>query len=200
MSVAAQVRQAVESIDRRAFLRARDLPGSRSAVDSALSRLAADGELVRVHKGLYYRPPPRGRKRPLPLEVGMAIGGRGAGPAGISAARLFGLTTQVPSVEAVAVPGRAPADREGVRFVARSFSRREQGLNPYEAGLLEVLRDFEIISEEPFDRLSAIVQRAIDHDKIRVDRVRDAVDDEWDLDTRHRWHRLEEHLGLLVTA
>lgn len=200
MSVAAQVREAVASIEHRAFLRARDLSGSRSAVDSALSRLAADGELVRVHKGLYYRPPPRGRRRPLPLEVGLAIGGRGAGPAGISAARLFGLTTQVPGVEAVAVPGRAPADREDVRFVARSFSRREQDLSPYEAGLLEVLRDFESISEEPFDRLPAVVQGAIDHDKIRVDRVREAVNDEWDLGTRHRWHRLEERLGLLVAA
>ena len=200
MSVAVQVRQTVESIDRRAFLRARDLPGSRSAVDSALTRLAAEGELVRVHKGLYYRPPPRGRRRPLPLEVGLAIGGRGAGPAGISAARMFGLTTQVPGVETIAVPGRAPADRDGVRFVARSFSRREHVLNPYEAGLLEVLRDFENISEQPFDQLSDVVQRAIDKDKIRVDRVRDAVNDEWDLDTRHRWDRLEEHLGLLVAA
>lgn len=200
MSVAAQVRQTVESLDRRAFLRARDLPGSRSAVDSALSRLAADGELVRVQKGLYYRPPSRGRRRPLPLEGGLAIGGRGAGPAGVSAARMFGLTTQVPGVEAVAVPGRAPADREGVRFVARSFGRRELDLNPYEVGLLEVLRDFESVSEQPFDRLAVVVQQATDDGRIRVDRVRDAVDDEWDLDTRRRWGRLEELLGRLVAA
>ena len=84
--------------------------------------------------------------------------------------------------------------------MARSFSRREQDLNPYEAGLLEVLRDFESISEEPFDRLPSVIQRAIDHDKIRVDRVREAVNDEWDLGTRRRWHRLEERLGLLVVA
>ena len=200
MSVAAQVRQAVESIDHRAFLRARDLPGSRTAVDSALSRLAADGELLRVHKGLYYRPPPHGRRRPLPLEVGLAIGGRGAGPAGVSAARLFGLTTQVPGVEVVAVPGRAPPGREDVRFVARPFSRREQDLNPHEAGLLEVLRDFDSVSEEPFGQLSAVVHRAMEHGRLPVDRVRDAVHDEWDLDTRQRWRRLEERLGLVVAA
>lgn len=200
MSVAAQVRQAVEGLDRRSFVRARDLPGSRPAVDSALSRLAADGNLMRIHKGLYYRPPSRGRRRPLPLEVGLAIGGRGAGPAGVSAARMFGLTTQVPGVETVAVPGRAPADRDQVRFVARSFSRREHDLNPYEAGLLEVLRDFERVSEESFDRLADVVRRAVDADKIRVGRVRRAVDEEWDLDTRHRWHRLEGCLGLLVAA
>lgn len=200
MSVAAQVRQAVDSTDQRGFLRARDVPGSRSAVDSALSRLAGDGVLVRVHKGLYYRPPSRGRRRPLPLEVGLAIGGRGAGPAGVSAARLFGLTTQVPGVDVVAVPGRAPADRDGVRFVARSFARRESDLNPYEAGLLELLRDFENVSEEPFDRLAAIVRQAIDDGKIRVGHVRDAADDEWDLGTRRRWGRLEERLGLLVES
>lgn len=200
MSIAAQVRQTVEELDRRSFLRARDLPGSRPAVDSALSRLAADGELVRVQKGLYYRPPPRGRRRPLPLEAGLEIGGPGSGPAGISAARTFGLTTQVPGVEAVAVPGRAPADRAKVRFVSRSFTRRELDLNPYEVGLLEVLRDFDRISEEPFDQLVNIVERAVNANRIRVDRVRVAVADEWDLDTRRRWDQIESRLDVVVPA
>ena len=200
MSVADEVREVVKSLDRRSFLRARDLPGSRRAVDSALSRLAAQGQLERVHKGLYYRPPARGRRRPLPLEVGLEIGGRGAGPAGVSAARLFGLTTQVPGVEVVAVAGRAPADRDEVRFVARSFSRREHDLNAYEAGLLEVLRDFERVSEEPFDRLTDVVEQAAEAGKIRTDRVRAAVEQEWDLDTRQRWHRLDGRLSRLATA
>lgn len=198
MSVAAQVRQSVESLDRGAFLRARDLSGSRSAVDSTLSRLAASGELIRIHKGLYYRPPTGGRRRPLPLQIGLAIGGRGAGPAGISAARMFGLTTQVPGVETVAVPGRAPTDRDEVRFVVRPFTRREHDLNPYEAGLLETLRHFDSVSEAPFSQLAAVVRQAIASDKIRFDRVRDAAHDEWDLDTRNRWRHLEEALGLAV--
>ena len=194
MSVAHRVRQAVEGLDRGSFLRTQELPGSRSAVDSALSRLAAEGELIRAHKGLYYRPPLRGRRRPPPLEIGLAMGGRGAGPAGVSAARMFGLTTQVPGVETVAVPGRAPARRAQVRFVSRSFSRREQDLNRYEVGLLEVLRDFERISEEPFDRLVSVVQRAVEDGRIRPARVRNAVDEEWDVATRQRWTRLEPHI------
>lgn len=200
MSVAAQVRQTVEDLDLRSFLHARDLPGSRPAVDSALSRLAAEGELMRIRKGLYYRPPSRGRRRPGPLEIGLAIAGRGGGPAGVSAARMFGLTTQVPSVETVAVPGRSPADSEEVRFVARSFSRRELDLTIYEAGLLEVLRDFDRISEVPFARLAGVVERAVEDNRIRADRVDDAVSEEWDLNTRRRWHLLEEHLGLSVLA
>lgn len=196
MSVAAQVRHAVADAERRSFLRARDLEGSRAAVESELSRLAMQGELVRVHKGLYYRPPARGRRNPPPLEVGLVIGGRGAGPAGVSAARLFGLTTQVPGVETVAVPGRAPAGRDAVRFVARSYTRRELDLNPYEVGLLEVLRDFERVSEQPFERLVEVVGQAVDSERIRLDRIEQAAEQEWDLTTRRRWRRLRERLGV----
>lgn len=200
MSVAAEVRRSVEGLGRRSFLRARDLPGPRAAVESELSRLAAAGELVRVQKGLYYRPPGRGRRRPLPLEAGLAIAGSGAGPASVSAARMFGLTTQVPGVDVVAVPGRAPQARDGVRFVSRSFSRRELGLNPYEAGLLEVLRDFDKVSEGPFDQLVGIIEGAIESGKIRPDAVRDAVAEEWDVATRDRWQRIEALVGQLALA
>lgn len=199
MSVAAQVRHVVEELEPRSFLRARDLSGSRPAVESALSRLAADGRIVRVQKGLYYRPPARGRKSPPPLQAGIEIGGRGSGPAGLSAARLFGLTTQVPGIEMVAVPGRAPADRDHVRFASRSFLRRELDLNPYEVGLLEVLRDFNLIAEEPFERLAHVVEQEVADRRIRPDRCREAVEDEWDLGTRRRWHALEEQLGLVAS-
>lgn len=195
MSVAAEVRDAVERSDRRSFLRAADLPGSGPAVFSELSRLTAAGELVRVQKGLYYRPPARGRRRPPPLQTGLAIGGRGAGPAGVSAARMFGVTTQVPATETVAVPGRAPADRDGVRFVSRSFTRRELGLTAYEAGLLEVLRDFDSVCQEPFSGLVDVVARAVADGKIRPERVRQAAEDEWDVATRRRWRWLEERLS-----
>lgn len=113
---------------------------------------------------------------------------------------MFGLTTQVPAVETVAVPGRAPPDRDGVRFVSRSYVRREFDLNPYEAGLLEVLRDFDRISEEPFARLVDVVEQAVHDGRVRPDRVRGAVEEEWDLDTRQRWQQLERRLGLRVAA
>lgn len=196
MSIAAQVRGAVAGVERRSFLRARALRGSRAAVESELSRLAGQGELVRVRKSSYYRPPARGRRSPPPLEAGLAIAGRGAGPAGVSAARLFGLTTQVPGVETVAVPGRAPAGRDAVRFVARSYTRRELGLTPYEVGLLEVLRDFDRVSEKPFERLVEVVRQAVVTDRIRLERVEEVAEQEWDLTTRHRWRRLRDRLGV----
>lgn len=108
----------VAGAERRSSLRARDLHGSRAAVES----------------------------------------------------ELFGLTTQVPGVETVAVPGRAPAGRGTIRFVGRSYDRGELDLNPYELGLLEVLRDF------------------------------DRAKQEWDLATRQRWHRLRERLGPKVAV
>lgn len=191
MSVAAEVRRTVAGLDRRAFLRARDLPGPQAAVESALSRLAAAGELTRVQQGLYYRPPGRGRQQPLPLEAGLAIAGSGAGPAGVSAARMFGLTTQVPGIDLVAAPGRAPQDRDGVRFISRPIFRRELGLNPHEAGLLEVLHDFDKVAEEPFEQLVGIVERAIDSGTIRPGTVRSAAAEEWDVATRDRWQRIE---------
>jgi hypothetical protein len=196
MSVASRVRETVEHVDRRSFVRASDLDGSRPAVHTELSRLVRSGELVRVRKGLYWRPPERGRRRPSPLEAGMAIAGPGSGPAGVSAARLFGLTTQVPGVETVAVAGRPPAAPQGVRFVARSYDRRAHDLNPYEVGLLEVLRSFESVSEEPFSALVGVVDQAIADDRIRCLRMRRAVQEEWDLATRQRWDQLEQELDL----
>jgi hypothetical protein len=48
MSTAARVKDLVAQLEPGAFVHARDLPGSRASVESAVSRLASDGELVRV--------------------------------------------------------------------------------------------------------------------------------------------------------
>jgi type I restriction-modification system DNA methylase subunit len=84
--------------------------------------------------------------------------------------------------------------------VARSYTRRERGLNPYEVGLLEVLRDFDRVSEEPFERLIEVVRQAADSDRIRLDRIEQAAEQEWDLATRQRWDRLRERLGPAVAV
>lgn len=198
MSVAQQVRRRVQSLPERSFLHARDLAGSRAAVESELSRLAASGELVRAAKGLYWRPPARGRRRPDALGVGLEMAGPGSGPAGVSAARVFGLTTQVPGIESVAVAGRVPSKRPGLRFVSRSPERRE--LNPYEVSLLEVLRDFNAVSEEPFSRLVDIVREAWDEGKIDPARVGPVAEREWDVRLRERWAQLLGDLTLRAAA
>jgi hypothetical protein len=117
--------------------------GSDRAVESALSRLAAHGELLRVRRGLYWKGKSTrfGMTRPAPLQVALQVAGPGSGPAGVAAAHMLGLTTQVPSTSEVAVPGRVPESLDGVRFRSRSFERRLRGLRPLEVAVLEVLRD-----------------------------------------------------------
>ena len=77
------------------------------------------------------------RQQILTLEsTKTAVGG--AGPAGWSALRFLGLTTQLPAVPHVAVPGRQPALRNA-RVSKRSNALRVL-LNPAEVAVLEVLR------------------------------------------------------------
>lgn len=202
-SAAASVRRWVDRLPARAFFDSRDVPGPVRAVESALSRMVAAGQLMRVRKGSYWKPPETrfGRRvRPRPLDVAMHVAGPGAGPAGVSAARIFGLTTQVPSVEAVSVAGRAPAAVKGVRFSSRSYSRREHELNPYEVALLEVLRSFHLVSERPWSDLVDAVGQAIDEGHLRPERLAAAVVDEPSRAVRERWRELANALHLSVAA
>lgn len=202
-SVAGRVRAWVRALPDRSYFDTGDVPGSPRAVESALSRLAASGELVRVRRGTYWKPPPErfGRRtRPAPLEAALHVAGKGAGPAGVSAARVFGLTTQVPAVVNVGVAGRAPESMPGVRFSSRPYSRREHDLNAYEVALLEVLRSFDLVSERPWTDLVDVVAEAVQDRRIRPARVASAVDDEHDRAARSRWHELADDLRLQVVA
>lgn len=202
-SVAESVRRWIDRLPDRAFFDARDVPGSSRAVESALSRMAADGQIVRVRRGTYWKPPPArfGRRaRPVPLEAGLHVGGRGSGPVGVSAARLFGLTTQVPAVERVGVPGRAPESMQGVRFASRPYSRREHDLNAYEVALLEVLRAFDKVAERPWQEFVGVVDDAVRDGRIRPDRIAAAVEEEHDRSARQRWHRLAQALPAPVAG
>lgn len=202
-SVAGRVRAWVRGLPERSYFDTGDIPGSPRAVESALSRLAASGELARVRRGTYWKPPPEkfGRRaRPAPLQAALHVAGKGAGPAGVSAARVFGLTTQVPAVEHVGVAGRAPVSMPGVRFSSRPYSRREHGLNSHEVALLEVLRSFDLVSERPWSDLVDAVKDAVADRRIRVARIAAAVDDERDRAARSRWQELADALDLQVAS
>lgn len=142
-STAGAARHQVEHARPGTFLRRRDFGGSDRAVESALSRLTIEGELVRVRRGLYWRGKKTrfGMTHPSPLETAVAVGGPGSGPSGVTAAHFLGLSTQVPATVEVAVPGKAPEPMRDVRFRSRPYSRRERGLTPVEVAVLEVLRD-----------------------------------------------------------
>jgi Family of unknown function (DUF6088) len=123
-----------------------------TAVDRALQRLKASGELVAVRRGLYYRgrARPWGLSRPSAEEVVKVIAGkRGVGPAGLSAANDLGLTTQVPGTDLVAVVGSVPRDFPTVHFVDRRArrARRTASLQPREVAVLKVLDAWDDVLE-----------------------------------------------------
>jgi hypothetical protein len=97
----------------------------------------------------------------------------GSGPGEMSAALALGLSTQVPRLETIAVPGRAPRNARGVRFVSRSAStrRRDERLRPGEVALLEVLRDWEGLLEVPLPDALNRIEHLVAAGSIRLDRV-----------------------------
>jgi hypothetical protein len=117
-----------------------DLPAS--AVAPALSRLTARGEIKRARKGVYYVPreTPLGEVPPDPVALGKAISRGRSHPAGLSAANMLGLTTQVPTRVELAVEDSRLTPPRGVEFRPRLRTNR-RGLEAHEAALLEVLRD-----------------------------------------------------------
>ncbi len=141
--MAGAVRHHVVTAAPDTFLRRKDFADTDRAGESALSRLTAAEELVRVRRGLCWRGKTTrfGMTAPSLLEAAIAVAGRGSGPAGVAAAHLLGLTTQVAVTIEIAVAGKVPEPLQEVRFRSRSFTRREQRLSQIEVAVLEVLRD-----------------------------------------------------------
>lgn len=145
--------------ERERILRSRDRfwrPEDLSTFGSTTLHLLADlveaGELRRIRRGLYWR----GGMSPLGMGyphtdvlVRELAPGPGVGPAGLYAANLLRLSTQVPRRAEIAVPYRAPRDDRSIRFVARlaRSERLQAGLNPTEVALLEVLSSWESVIE-----------------------------------------------------
>lgn len=118
-----------------------DLPAS--AVATALSRLAREGVLQRVGKGVYYRPTPTSFGLSMPAASGVAAQTLHAPlhPAGLSAANVLGLTTQNPRRPeyATPAPGRPTALRNAVVHTGRPPQRAS--LSAEEGAILETLRE-----------------------------------------------------------
>lgn len=160
-----------------------------------MSRLAAEGEVVRVRKGLYWKGPKTrfGMPLPRPIDVALEVAGPGSGSAGVSAAHRLGLTTQVPATEQVAVPGRVPSPVPGVRFVSRSIERRIAGLRPLEVALLEVLRDGPGTVEARWTKVGETARRLAAAGEIRPELLAGQLSHEHHVAARQRW----DELGLL---
>ncbi|MFP5333297.1 MAG: hypothetical protein ACLGHX_13180 [Acidimicrobiia bacterium] len=174
-SVASEVREAVlRSRDR--FWRPEDFAGSAEAVAKALSRLAGEGKLQRVRRGLYWRGAPTrlGMAPPPPDRVvHELVDEPGVGPAGWSAGLWLGVSTQVPRRETIAVPRRAPRSPGNVRIVSRAAStkRRDERLRYPEVALLEVLRDWDTVVEVPDEVATERIGDLVVAGALRLDRV-----------------------------
>lgn len=171
-STAAAVRSVVRDAPFGAFIRTSDIPGSRAGVVTALSRLHASGELVRVRNGLYWKGVKSrfGPGRPNRVDAAIAAAGpEGAGPTGWAAAQMLGLSTQIPAEPEVAVAGPVPS-LAGVKFHRRNnLARRD--LNTLEIALLEVLRAYPAYSEVGPDGLKDRVCSLAADGELRLDAV-----------------------------
>lgn len=118
-----------------------DLPAS--AVAMTLSRLAKEGVLQRVGKGVYYRPLQTSLGPSIPAASGVASQTLRAPlhPAGLSAANALGLSTQNPGRPEYATPAPGPptALRGAVVHTGRPAQRG--ALSAEDGAILETLRD-----------------------------------------------------------
>ena len=80
------------------------------------------------------------------MVLGDAISHGRSHPAGLSAANLLGLTTQVPARVELAVEDKRPMSPRGVEFKPRMRTNRRD-LGSREVALLEVLRDVHHLSD-----------------------------------------------------
>jgi hypothetical protein len=150
-NAAGQVRRLV-LVGGERFWRHEDFEGlSPSAVATALSRLARDGELLRVRKGVYFRPRPTVIGPSSPAASG-AIASSLRAPvhaAGLSAANVLGLSTQNPARREYATSASDPPTALAGSRVRTRRPRARAGLTAEEGALLELLRDRASTSDLP---------------------------------------------------
>lgn len=189
---------AIRATPEATFVRVASLPGTPVAARKAASRAAQQGELVVVRKGLYYR----GRRtrygmtRP-PVEeiVREVLGNRGVGPAGYSAARTWGVTTQLPAVFEVSTLRGVDAV-PGVKQVLRQNLSRVD-LNEKEIALLELLRAPDIYVEAGWSSLIGRVRKSLRAGEVRDGALRKAIPGERNVDVRTNFERLTSDLAVL---
>lgn len=173
-SQAGRVRAKVSRAKPGTLFAVADFEGPRGAVETALSRLEHRGELRRVRKGLYFKGVRSrfGSGKPREEDIVYKVCGRkGVGPAGWSAGRVLGLTTQVPARPEFAVLGAAPTGISGVGFHSRKNLARIE-LNPREIAVLEVLRVWPMAGEASWIELVDRVRELHDEGAINLERLR----------------------------
>lgn len=183
-----------------------DLPPA--AVSQALSRLARAGDLVRVRKGIYFRPRRTvlGPSRPDPDAVAIRATRAKLHPAGLTAANWLGFTTQNPARAEYASAAAAVSSLRNARVHTGRPASRE-ALTDGEAALLEFLRDrgntSDLSADETCSRLLVLLRdsdsfarlaRAALHEPPRVRAMLGAAGEQIGVDARVL-SRLRRSLG-----
>lgn len=165
--------------DANGFVRYRAFEGLNAAARQRLSRAAKSGELLPVRPGLYYRgvKTQYGMVPPRPIDVARAIWGeRGIGPSGFSAAREWGLTSQIPTALHVATLWTV-AEVKGIVQHSRKNQARHD-LNWKEIALLELLRDMTVYVEAGWGSLAEKVLTAQQDGSVNLERIESALQTE----------------------
>lgn len=149
---------------RNRFWKPSDIKLPPSTGQRLLAEMVASKELRHIRKGLYWRglKTPLGMAPPSPAALAAQLaGGKGIGPAGLSAANALRLSTQIPRRAEYAVVNRPPSDGDTVRFVARTArrSRATNDLGPLDVAALEVLDGWEdVIETGPNEAMSQLTR------------------------------------------
>lgn len=186
----------IRSTPERSFVHVSRLPGTSAAARQAASRAARNGELLPIRKGLYYRGTKTryGMTRPHIEEVAReVIGEEGTGPAAYSAAREWGVTTQVPSSFHVATLWKVDPIAGVTQHARRNRERTK--LNAKEIALLELLRAPEVYVESGWDALVERVREAVIDKRVRKEVLRTAVAGEHNTAVRESFDRLISDLA-----
>jgi hypothetical protein len=145
-----------------------DLPPG--AVAQTLSRLARQGVLQRVAKGVYYHPEPTSFGPSVASSTAVAAGTLAAPlhPSGLTAANLLGLSTQNPyrTEFATTAPSPPRALREFLVHVGRPPERGD--LSTEEGAILEVLRQRAESSDlSPDETAERLLRLLADEDRFK---------------------------------
>lgn len=153
-------------------IRLSDLPGSHTAARQAATRAVKAGLAVRAKPGVYIRVAQTefGVVSPSPHDVAKAVfGSEGVGPACFSAAREWGVTTQIPTHLHIATLWPVAPIRGIVQHARKNRARLE--LNWREIALIELLRSPELYLESSWRTLAEKVERAVRGGEVSLPKI-----------------------------
>lgn len=162
------------------LLRAEDLKGTTpAAATKALSRLAEQGVLTRVGKGLYFAPKDTLIGKSKPSETAIALKkleGR-TRPTGASAANILGLSTQIPARPQLVAFTSNPPKNTGAARIRLRRSSNPHPLPELEGALLEFIRSrgeaAEMSPEKSLRRIRSLLRDQLQ--KSRLFKLREAA-------------------------